>query len=88
MDKKVRIATIGCGVIARDKHVPALIYHGDRAELAAFCDPCITRAEELCRDFGTPGAYACDDYEKVLADSSIDAVPVCTPNATHSVMNW
>ena len=45
---KVRIGLIGCGGIANGKHLPAYKAN-DRAELVAFCDIIVERAEKACR---------------------------------------
>ncbi len=83
MAQKVRIAIIGCGMIAQTKHIPALKYHADRCEIAAFSDIDLLLARKLASEHGCAGAYGTDDYKIILADPSIDAVHICTPNATH-----
>ena len=35
---KVRIAIVGCGGIANQKHLPSLAKFPERAEIVAFCD--------------------------------------------------
>ena len=83
MGQKLRIGMIGCGMIAQVKHVPALLYHKDRAELAAFSDVNLATAEKLAKESGVPGVYATEDYRRILEDRSIDVVHICTPNTSH-----
>ena len=42
---KVKVAIIGCGGIANQKHFPALKNNSDLNEIVAFCDIKIERAE-------------------------------------------
>jgi len=78
--KKVKVAIIGCGSIAIHRHVPEYA-ENDSAEIVAFCDLKIERAEELAEKYG---GVAYTDYKKMLADLEIDAVSVCLPNALHA----
>ncbi len=85
MSKKVRIAIVGCGGIARQKHFPALKKHADRAEMVAFCDIIPERAQKAAAEYGVEGARVYTDYKEMLADKSIefDTVHVLTPNVAH-----
>lgn len=77
---KLRVAIIGCGSIAEFRHAPE--YHANpQAEIAAFCDPAPGRAERLAQAYG---GLAFTNYEDVLALDDVDAVSVCTSNATHA----
>ncbi len=79
---KVRIGVIGCGGIANGKHMPA--YKGNKnAELVAFCDIVIERAEKAKADFGTEESNVYLDYKELLKDETIDAVLVLTHNSEH-----
>ena len=80
--KKVRIGLIGCGGIANGKHLPAY-KNNDRAELVAFCDIIVERAEKACREYGAEGASVYEDYRELLRDERVDAVLVLTHNGAH-----
>jgi predicted dehydrogenase len=41
-------------------------------------------SKEACEKYGVEGAKYYEDYNELLADSSIDIVHVCTPNVSHS----
>jgi predicted dehydrogenase len=84
--KKIKIGIIGCGGIARQKHMPSIKQFADRAEMVAFCDIIRERAEKAAREYGTESAGIYADYKEMLADKNlqIDAVHVCTPNVSHS----
>ncbi|CQR24152.1 putative oxidoreductase ygjR [Streptococcus varani] len=84
MSKKLRVAVIGCGGIANNKHFPALTSQADKCELVAFCDIKVERAKEAAEKFGTADAKYYEDYKELLKDDSIDVVHVCTPNVSHA----
>ena len=80
MDSEVGIGIIGCGSIARWK------YAGNLAEmpgvsLRAFFGG---QAEDLRRQYGSPGSIVCKDLKELLARRDVDAVCVCTPNSSHA----
>lgn len=85
MSKKVRVAIVGCGGIANQKHMPSLKANANKAEMVAFCDIIKERADKAAAEFGVPGAKVYTDYQEMLRDSAagIDAVHVCTPNVAH-----
>ncbi|MFC6332764.1 Gfo/Idh/MocA family protein [Paenibacillus septentrionalis] len=78
---KLKVAVIGCGQIARTQHVPSYVKSG-LAEIKYLVDGIIERADELAAEYNVP--YTTTDFEKVLADPEIDAISVCTPNASHA----
>ena len=86
MEKKLRVAIIGCGGIANGKHMPALKTIPE-AEMVAFCDLIEERAENAKKAFGTEDAKDYTDYKELLKDSTIDVVHVCTPNRSHSFIS-
>ena len=83
MNGTVKVGIIGCGGIANGKHMPALTKIPE-ARMAAFCDIYENRAYRAAKDYGIPGSKTYSDYRDLLADQSIDAVHVCTPNKSHS----
>lgn len=80
LSQKVRVAVIGCGSIAKHRHIPE---YGENphVELVAFCDPVIERAEFFANQYG---GRAYQDYHEMLQSEKIDAVSICTPNAVHA----
>jgi predicted dehydrogenase len=83
-DGKLQIGIIGCGGIAREKHLPALAKLKDICDLVAFCDIKEDRAVAMAEKFGAPKAKVSTDYTTVLEDSRLDVVHVLTPNVSHS----
>lgn len=84
-DRIIKIGIIGCGNIASHKHMPALKAQKD-VEMIAFCDILPEKAEKAANTFGVEGAKTYTDYRDLLADPTIDAVHVCTPNRSHSAI--
>lgn len=77
---------IGWGVVGTGSHVtdwmaPAFS-RAENTRLAAVCSRELPRAQEVAKQFGFARAY--DSYDKMLADDSVDAVYVCTPNSMHA----
>lgn len=81
---KLKIGFIGCGGIAFQKHFPGMQQQSEFVELAAFCDLVPERAEQAAKEYGAAGAKVYTDYHDLLADPSIAAVHVLTPNISHS----
>lgn len=80
---KLKLAIVGCGGIANNKHLPSLSKQKE-VEVVAFCDIIVERAEKAAKEFGAEGAKVYEDYRELLKDASIDVVHVCTPNDSHA----
>ena len=80
MSQTVRVGIIGAGNIARAAHIPGYQAQAD-VELVALADAVPGRAAELASEFGIPQGY--DSPAEMLANESLDAVSVCTPNVAH-----
>jgi len=76
----LRVGIIGCGKIAQARHIPE--YRANQhAELVGFYDLSNDRAKQV--------AYANNGltygtWQALLADQQIDAVSICTANASHT----
>lgn len=77
---KLKIAVIGCGSIARHRHLPEYAANVN-VEIAAVCDIVEARAIEFAEKYN---ARAFTSYEELLAIEEIDAISVCTPNYLHA----
>jgi predicted dehydrogenase len=76
----IRIGLIGCGDNG-STHAECLKRIAG-AELVAYADTVEAAAATALRDFG--GEYATTESERVLHDSSIDAVYICTRHDSHA----
>ncbi len=81
---KTKVAIIGCGGIANQKHFPALKNNSDLCEIVAMCDIIPERAEKAAAEFGAEGCKVYTDYKQLLAETDAEVVNICTPNVSHS----
>ena len=82
MAKKLKYGIIGCGGIAKAKHLPSVKKLGD-VEVSAFCDILPARAEEANREYAGGKGKVFTGYRDLLKEE-LDAVLVLTPNNSHS----
>lgn len=61
MSDKLRVGIIGLGFIGTQKHLVGLAQHKERAEVVAFCDYDIERAEAGKAQWGNDAAYTTTD---------------------------
>ncbi len=81
--RKIRTAVVGAGFMGR-VHSEAIRRLGN-VELAAVIAHHEADGRALAESMGVEKAS--DDFESILADSSIEAVHICTPNALHAPMS-
>lgn len=84
MKKKIKIAIVGCGGIARGAHIPHYKTLAEEFEVVAVCDIIEEKAKAFAKDFDIPAYYV--DYKDVLNIEGLDAVDICTPNYLHSII--
>lgn len=80
---KHKAGIIGCGGIAHQKHLPALMNASERIEIVAACDLIIERAQEVAQNYGVCGCKVFEDYHDLLDMEEIEIVYVLTPNVSH-----
>jgi len=85
MAEQLKVGIIGCGAIAENKHVPAIVANGKKAKLVAVSDVKVERAERVSAIYSKcaneqPKVYT--DYRYIIEDKDIDVVHICTPNST------
>ncbi|MEW8985456.1 MAG: Gfo/Idh/MocA family oxidoreductase [Bacillus sp. (in: firmicutes)] len=78
--KKLRVGVIGCGSIARHRHLPEYAANPN-VELVAVCDNNAERALEIGEKYGVPSYTS---FVELLRNAEVDAVSVCTPNYLHA----
>ena len=77
---KLKIGVIGCGSIAKHRHLPEYAAN-TQIKIVAVCDIVKSRADETAVLYG---AKSYESYEELLQNSEVDAVSVCTPNYLHA----
>ncbi len=83
MKNKLHWGIIGCGQIALDKSLPALLAVPD-AQLVALADPLAERRALARGITGELPVKEYADYHDLLADPDIDAVYIALPTGMHS----
>ncbi|GGM19625.1 oxidoreductase [Paraliobacillus quinghaiensis] len=78
--KTLKVAVIGCGSIAKHRHLPEYALN-DSVEIVAVCDLVKERAETMAEQYQ---AAVYTDYKTLLSEEKIDAVSVCLPNYLHA----
>ena len=79
-DRKLRVALVGCGRIAKT-HFAAIAQHADRVELVAVCD---TNAAALEAAVASTQAAGFGSLTELLVGSEADLVVLATPSGLHS----
>jgi len=79
-DRKIRIAIVGCGRIAKN-HFGAIEKHADNLELVALCDSNPHILEEHQQQYKVSGYRR---LEELLNAEKIDLIVLCTPSGLHS----
>ena len=81
--KTLRVGLVGVGAAAQVSHIPALL-KSEGVELVALCDRDPEKAARVAQKFQVPRHVS--RIDELLADDSIDAVDICTPNFLHAPM--
>src|SRR3989304_10310790 len=79
----INLGIIGCGWVAETLHLP-VVRQLDGIRLHSACDTRDERLRLVERDFGIPRRY--DDWTKLMADPSLDAVLIATPADSHALL--
>jgi len=79
MKTKIGVAVAGCGRIAHMRHAPEY-NNNPYAQIQGFYDYDAARAKELTEQYG---GKTYKTFEELIADPSVDAVSICTPNFLH-----
>lgn len=83
MSDILNVAIVGCGGIAKMKHLPAIRANSDVARLVAVQDVDLKRAQTMAQSWGEE-VCVYQTVEELLLDKRVDVVHVCTPNTTHA----
>ena len=76
------IGVIGAGLVAQAVHLPLLQRHAERFRLASLAEPDAAVRGPVAARHAIASAHA--DHRSLLESGGIEAVLVCSPNATHA----
>lgn len=77
----IGIGIVGCGTIAKYRHVPEFSTNLD-TKIIGYFNPTYEKSKVLATQYG---GKVYSTYEEMLMDSSIDAVCICSPNKYHAL---
>lgn len=80
MSEPIRLGIIGAGAIVQVAHLPVL-KRLKGIEVVAICDTDLPKARALAERYQIRGVF--DDLQDLLANESLDALLLCTPNHMH-----
>jgi len=85
--KKIKLGIIGCGIITKDAHVPALKNLSQEVEVIAVCNRSKEKALDIALDLNLQVSAVWTDWEKMIAAlTDLDAILVALPiNMNHPV---
>jgi len=81
MKKRLKVAVVGTGAIASERHIPFLSKI-TQAQVVAICDVNKEAAEKVANRFRIPQIYK--DTKEMLSKEQLDVVVLCTPPQTHA----
>jgi len=79
-NRKIRIAIVGCGRIAKN-HFASIEAHAESLELVALCDSDPLILQEHQDRYNVPGYQR---LEEMLKNEKIDLIVLCSPSGLHS----
>ena len=81
MNRKIRIAVVGCGRIAKN-HFGSIAAHTDDFELVSVCETDSLVLENITKEHAVKGYQS---LEEMLQQEQLDLVVLCTPSGLHSM---
>ncbi len=75
--RPINLGVIGCGIAARELHLPALLALKDRFTITMVCNHTRTKARSFSRLVG--GVPYVLDYKELLANPAVEAVDIVLP---------
>ena len=82
MPDKLKIGIVGCGAVARERHIPGFLKVKGKAVLQAACDKNENLAREIAGHNGISGVYS--DISEMLDRERLDIVDICVPQQIHA----
>lgn len=80
----LRVAIVGCGLIAQSRHIPCLLQMRN-VDIVAVCDGNEELAKTVAQRFHVGRYYA--DFADMLDKEELTMIDICTPPRTHATMS-
>ena len=79
----LRVGLIGCGRIAQNKHIPAIL-SCPTLKLSAICSRSGRSLDAAREMIGSQGLFVTNELDVLLARADLDAVCICLPHRLHA----
>lgn len=80
--KKLKVGIVGCGFIAKIRHIPTFKRRKKTVDLCAVCDLNEKLAKETAGDFRISNAYS--NVTEMLSKEDLDLIDICVPPQVHA----
>lgn len=80
--EKIKVGIIGCGMITKERHIPAYKRMKDKVNLKAVCDLDLDLAKETAKENNIPKTYV--DSSEMYLKEDLDIIDICVPPQVHS----
>lgn len=80
--KKLRVGIVGCGFIAKARHIPTYKRMKRTVDICAVCDLNERLAKETAKNYGISGGYS--NVSEMLSKEDLDIIDICVPPKTHA----
>jgi len=81
---KLRTGIVGSGLIAKARHIPALLGIKNRVNLVAICDMNKELAKKTAHEFRIPHSYG--KLSEMLSKEKLDVLDICVPPQAHATV--
>ncbi len=82
MSDKLKVGIVGCGLIARKRHIPIFMKLKKMVNVCAVCDRNENLAQQTAAEYGINGIY--QDFTEMLSKEDLDLIDICTPPQIHT----
>ena len=82
--EKLKVGIVGCGFIAKERHIPGYKRMKNTVDLCAVCDLNEKLAMETAKDFRIAHAYS--NVSEMLSKEDLDIVDICVPPQVHATV--
>lgn len=83
MDSVLNVGFVGCGAIARKKHIP-LAMQNPFLHIYGFYNRSLPAAQRCQFEFGNRDSFVARTPEELLENPDVDVIVVATPNSSHA----
>ncbi len=82
MPDKLKVGIVGCGLIAKKRHIPIFMKLKKKVDVRAVCDRNESLARQAAAEYGIPSIYR--DSAEMLSREGLDIIDICTPPQIHT----